>query len=87
MKLHLSKFLDSKTGKYISSMLLGFGLATFFREVCKGDNCNVFYAPPLTEVENKIFKQNNKCYTYKSVSTKCDSNKKNVIMKNDKLIN
>jgi hypothetical protein len=79
MKLHLSKFLDSKTGKYITSMLLGFGLATFFREVCKGENCNVFYAPPLTEVENKIFKHDNKCYKYNLVSIKCSKDKKNVM--------
>lgn len=80
MGLNLSKFLKTQTGKYIISILLGFGLATFFRKVCKGDNCVVFYAPSLDEIENKIFKQDGKCYQYNLVSTKCDSNKRSVIM-------
>lgn len=78
MKLHLSKFLGSKTGKYVASVLLGFGFAAIFRTVCKGDNCIIFYAPPLEKIEDKIFKQDGKCYSYQLVSTKCDPNKKNV---------
>jgi hypothetical protein len=62
------------------SILLGFGLATIFRKICKGDNCVIFYAPPLDEIENKIFKQDGKCYQYNLVSTKCNTSKKSVIM-------
>jgi hypothetical protein len=80
MGLNLSKFVNTKTGKYIMSVLLGFGLATIFRKICKGDNCVIFYAPPLDEIENKIFKQDGKCYQYSLVSTKCDSSKISVIM-------
>ena len=80
MALHLSKFLKTETGKVIMSILLGFGLATIFRKMCKGDNCVIFYAPPLDEIENKIFKQDGKCYQYSLVSTKCDSSKRSVIM-------
>ena len=80
MALHLSKFLKTETGKIIMSILLGFGLATIFRKICKGDNCVIFYAPPLDEIENKIFKQDGKCYQYNLVSTKCNSNKRSVIM-------
>jgi hypothetical protein len=80
MPLNLSKFVNTKTGKYVMSVLLGFGLATIFRKMCKGDNCVIFYAPPLDEIENKIFKQDGKCYQYSLVSTKCDSSKRNVIM-------
>jgi hypothetical protein len=85
MALHLSKFLKTETGKIIMSILLGFGLATLFRKICKGDNCVVFYAPPLDEIENKIFKQDGKCYQYNLVSTKCSSTKRSVSMehKND----
>ena len=80
MTLNLSKFLKNETGKNIMSILLGFGLATLFRKICKGDNCVIFYAPPLDEIENKIFKQDGKCYQYNLVSTKCSSTKKSVIM-------
>jgi len=81
MKLHLSKFVSSKTGKIITSVLLGLGLAAIFRTVCKGDNCVIFYAPPMEDIKDKIFKQDGKCYSYQYTSTKCDSNKKDVIVK------
>ena len=74
--VHLSKFIHTETGKYVMSILLGLGIATFFREICKGRNCIVFHAPPLEEVENKIYKYENKCYKYNAISTKCDKNKK-----------
>jgi hypothetical protein len=74
--VHLSKFVHTETGKYIMSLLLGFGLATFFRTICKGHNCILFYAPPLEEIENKIYKYDNKCYKYVANSAKCDKNKK-----------
>jgi len=74
--VHLSKFVHTQTGKYIMSILLGFGLATFFRTVCKGRNCTVFHAPPLEEIDDKIYKHDNKCYKYVPNSAKCDKTKK-----------
>jgi len=62
------------------SALLGFGLASLFRAVCKDKNCITFNAPPLNEIDNKIYKQNGKCYIYKSENTKCDPGKKYVTM-------
>lgn len=76
--MHLSKFVHSKTGKYVMSILLGLGLASLFRTVCKDKNCVVFFAPPLDEITDKIYKHGKKCYTYKSVSVQCDSNKTSV---------
>jgi hypothetical protein len=78
MTINISKFVKTNTGKYVMSILLGLGLATIFREVCKDNECIVFYAPDLNEVENKIYKQDGKCYKYSLVSTKCDNAKKNV---------
>jgi hypothetical protein len=80
MTINISKFVKSNTGKYVVSILLGLGLATIFREVCKDDECIIFYAPDLNEVENKIYKQDGKCYKYNLVSTKCDDSKKNVLI-------
>ena len=74
--IHLSKFIQTETGKNIMSILLGLGIATFFRQICKGRNCIAFHAPPLEELENKIYKYDNKCYKYRAVPTKCDNNKK-----------
>jgi hypothetical protein len=78
MPTNLSKFFRTETGKHIMSAILGFGLATLFRTVCTDRNCIVFEAPPLDDIEGKIFKHGEKCYKFKSVSTKCDSSKKTI---------
>lgn len=74
--LNLGKFVHTESGKYIMSVLLGFGLASLFRSVCKGRNCLVFNAPPLDSIENKTYQFENKCYKYTPKSVKCKSNKK-----------
>ena len=74
--VYLSKFVHSSTGKIIMSILLGFGLATIFRQVCKGKSCLEFYAPSLEDINNKIYKVNNKCYKYIPKASKCDTSKK-----------
>ena len=74
--MHLGKFVHTETGKYLMSMLLGFGLASLFRTVCKDKQCLIFSAPHLEKIQNKIHKFNNKCYTYVPESTKCSVDKK-----------
>ena len=78
--MHLTRFLHTQSGKYIMSALLGFGLATLFRTVCKGKNCIVFKAPPMDEIEDKVYKHQDKCYKFTPVTTKCDAQKRNVTM-------
>jgi hypothetical protein len=80
-KIHLTDFFTSKSGKIIISVLLGLGLSAIFRTVCKGDNCIIFYAPQIETIDDKIFKHDDKCYSYKMVSTTCNKNKKDVIIK------
>jgi hypothetical protein len=74
--MYLQKFVKTHTGKYIMSILLGIGLATIFRSVCKGKECSIYMAPPLDEIEDKIYKFDGKCYKFERVSKKCDSSKK-----------
>ena len=83
MTINLSQYVKTNTGKYIISILLGLGLATIFREVCKNKECVIFTAPDLNEVENKIYKQDGKCYKYNLVSISCDKNKSNVSITSD----
>jgi hypothetical protein len=71
----LSKFVHSESGKLLMSIILGLGLATLFRASCKGKNCILYYAPPLKEIKDKIYKINNKCYKYEFNSAKCDKTK------------
>ena len=76
MGFHLGKFVHTETGKIIMSILLGFGLATLFRTVCKDQNCIVFHAPPLDDFKDKIYKNNDKCVKYVPAATKCSLNAK-----------
>ena len=78
MAIHLGKFVHTETGKKIMSILLGFGLASLFRTVCKGNNCVAFHAPPLDDFKDKIYKNNEKCVKYVPIATKCSLNTKTV---------
>ena len=78
MEIHIHRLLYSKYSHVIISMILGFGLATIFRRVCKERNCIVFKAPEISKIKNKVFKFNNNCYTYKENSVSCNKNKKNI---------
>lgn len=78
MGLNLGKFVHSERGKIIMSILLGLGLASLFRTVCKGKDCLVFYAPPLDEFKDKVHKINGRCVKYVPVATKCSLNAKTV---------
>jgi hypothetical protein len=78
MGIHVGKFLHTETGKIIMSILLGFGLASLFRTICKDKNCLLFHAPPLEQIKDKIYKNKNKCVKYDYISTKCNSSLKTV---------
>jgi hypothetical protein len=60
------------------SIILGLGLATLFRAVCEGNNCKIVKAPPLEEIEDKIYKFDGKCYKIQKSAVSCDSKKKSV---------
>jgi serine/threonine-protein kinase RIO1 len=74
--MYLHKLVKSNTGKYVMSILLGIGLATIFRSVCKGKECSVYMAPALDEIEDKIYKFDGKCYKFERLSKNCDSTKR-----------
>lgn len=78
MGIYLGKFVHTETGKIIMSVLLGFGLASLFRTVCKDKDCLIFHAPPLDNIKDKIYKNGDKCYKYNPLATKCDTNAKTV---------
>lgn len=76
--LHLDKLLHTQSGRYLMSLILGFGIATLFRETCKGKNCIIFKAPPVEDVDDNIFQFDDKCYKYNYKLVKCNSNKKTI---------
>jgi len=64
-----------KEGQIVISALFGLALALLFRRVCK-DNCTIYFAPNIDDIEGKTFKLEDQCYKYKPYSTKCDSSQK-----------
>jgi hypothetical protein len=76
MTFGILRLLDTHAGQVIFSLILGLGLAALFQRVCKDGHCIIIQGPPLDEVENKIFKQEDKCYRYRAESTACDKDTK-----------
>ena len=74
--MDLSKFVRNKTGKIIMSIILGLGLATLFRQVCRDNNCTIYKAPIINESD--VYKFENECYSFEKISTKCNNKKKTV---------
>jgi hypothetical protein len=58
------RVLKNPTSKIIFSILWGFGLATLFRQACKGRGCIIFRAPQPKHVVGKTFKVGDQCYQY-----------------------
>jgi hypothetical protein len=73
--MYLSKFVHTDTGKYMMSILLGIGLATFFRQMCEGKNCLIYNAPPIEEIDDTTYKFDDKCYKMTKTAVKCNSKK------------
>lgn len=78
MIIIIKKVLYSDIGRYIISIILGIGLASLFRKVCKDRNCMVFKGPPLNEIKNQIYNYNNQCYEFKEKSIPCNSLEKSI---------
>lgn len=78
MAIQFGKFVHTENGKIIMSILLGFGLASLFRRVCKGNGCVQFFAAPLEQIKDKIYKHDKQCVTYTPIQTKCTLNTKTV---------
>ena len=76
--MYLDKFVHSHTGKIMMSILLGIGLATFFRAVCKGKHCRIISAPPMEEIEDQIYKFDNKCYKLEKNTITCEKNRNTI---------
>lgn len=55
------------------SIVLGLGLASIFRQVCKDDSCRVVKGPDLKELEKSLYRIDDKCYRYKPSITMCDN--------------
>ena len=76
VKRGMMKLIHTENGRYAISFILGMGLASLFRKICKDRNCLVFKAPPLSEVTSNTYAYGDKCYTFKEKLTKCNPDNK-----------
>ena len=67
----LTEVFQSKESLILLSIILGFGLATMFRRVCKEQKCIVIKGPPIKEIKNVIYRIDDTCYTYTPEATNC----------------
>lgn len=72
----IHRLFYEKNGQIVVSALFGLALALIFRRVCK-DNCTVYFAPNIKDIENKSFIVEDVCYKYKPYTVKCDNTKEN----------
>ena len=72
--IRLRKFMGSRTGVIICSILLGLGLSSIFKMSCDSNDCIIMKAPDMSD--KKILKYNNKCYESSENIETCDSKKK-----------
>ena len=75
--MRMLEFSKTPVGKNIISVILAVGLACLLRMSFKNANMIIINGPPLEQTEGKIFSFDNKCYSYKTVSTTCDNLEKN----------
>ena len=74
--MYIRRLIYSNIGKYIISILLGLGIATVIRRVCKDRSCLVFKAPAMNKINNQVFKFDDKCYVFKEHGQKCNPTRK-----------
>ena len=68
----ITKIMETNYGINLISIILGLGLASMFRKVCRNKGCVVIKGPELSDVKDKVFKFDNKCYQYEKISTSCN---------------
>jgi hypothetical protein len=69
----LGNIMKNDGAAIIVSIILGLGLASLFRQVCKGDKCVIIKGPSIKEISKKVYKIDEKCYKYTPSATSCSS--------------
>jgi hypothetical protein len=67
----ITEVMKNPAGRIIISLILGFGLAALFRQVCKGGECHVIKSPNLDEINKFFYKIEDDCYKYTPVAVNC----------------
>ena len=66
----LTKYVHSSTGRLVISALLGVGLASIFREVCKERHCMVHVGPTAADL-TQTYRWDGRCYKLRGEAVSC----------------
>jgi hypothetical protein len=69
----LKQIMENEPSAIAVSIVLGIGCACLFKQVCKGNDCFIVRGPSVKEIAKKVYKIDEKCYTYTPEATKCSS--------------
>lgn len=75
LRLVVDKLMYTSFGQKVVSGIFGLAIALLFHRVCK-DNCTVYYAPYVTEIQGNVFKLEDTCYKYEPYMVKCTEEQK-----------
>ena len=70
-RMEIKNLMQSKEGRIVISVILGFGLATIFRKVCKDNNCIVVKGPKIEDVQKYYYRIDESCYKYTPYVVDC----------------
>lgn len=73
--MDFKRLLNTDVGKIIISIMLGIGIACLFRQACNEKNCIRFEGAVITDIHDKTYKHDEKCFKYVAKSVKCNPNK------------
>ena len=68
----LTDIVSTEFGSILLSLIIGFGMASFFRKICKKGKCIVIQGPDVKTIQDTIYKMDNECYRYTPKMTKCN---------------
>jgi len=69
----MNNILSSNIGKIVISVILGLGLASLFRKVCKNQKCIVYRAPDPKNIVGNVYEWDDGCFKFKKVKTTCEN--------------
>jgi len=78
--MNIKRFLNTETGKIMVSIVLGLGLSTIFRKICKDKNCMEFYGVPTERIALKTFQYDDQCFQYQHKSARCNPGVKRTVL-------
>ena len=75
---NMLKTIHTPNGQIVISFILGIGLASLFRKVCKDRNCIVFKAPDFDEVTKNVYTYEDKCYSFTKSAVPCGKTEREI---------